>query len=165
MDGEHSARYKAFLLVAWAFVAYNVLGTIIGSLAALPVSNGQHGNVHTVGSQAIFGNGAAVSPPLFVTAIVALFVLAATRQGWLGRVGGAVTFLFAGFYLTAGKIGELTTSTSPLTGAKWDLVLVLGSIGLSLAAAVLLAGPWTLAGALRSRRAHPLRVEGASRTA
>ncbi len=130
-----------FLTAAWAFVGVNVLGTIVGGLAALPASNGQHGNIHDVGSQAVYGNGTAVSPPLFVTAALGLCVLAASRSSrWPGRLGAVLAFLFAGFYVSAGELGELTTGTSPLTGAKWELVLALGALGIATAAAVLLAG-------------------------
>ena len=82
---------------------------------------------------------------MFLLVIVVLAVFAATRGGWIRRVGAFVVWFYAGCYLSAAEIGELTTSTSPLTGAKWELVLVLGSIGLAIAAAVLLAGLWALA--------------------
>jgi phosphatidylglycerophosphate synthase len=148
-----------FLTAAWAFVAVNLLGTVIGGLAALPASNGQHGNVHDVGSQAIYGNGTATSPPLLLTAILCLSVLAATRSsGRLGKLGAVLAFLFAGFYVSAGELGELTTSTSPLIGAKWNLVLALGALGIAIATLTLLTG---LEGALaalarrRSRRRTP----------
>ena len=160
MHREHSPRYRAFLLAAWAFIAYNVLGTVIGWLAALPASNGQHGNVHDVGHQAIAGNGTALSPPLFLLVIMVLAGLAAARTGWISRAGAFIVWFYAGFYLSAGEIGELTTKTSPLTGARWNLVLALGSIGLAIAAAVLLAGIWTAAGALRARQPHPAQVKG-----
>jgi len=155
-----SSRYRIFLKAAWVFVAYNVLGMLVGWSAALPASNGSHGSVHDVGHQAIAGNGTALSPPLFLLVIVVLSVIAASRSGWIRRVGAAITFLYAGFYLSAGQIGELTTSTSPLTGAKWQLVLVLGSVGLAIAAAVLLAGLWALADALRSRSPRSVQAEG-----
>jgi FtsH-binding integral membrane protein len=148
-----------FLAAAWLFVAFNLVGTIVGWLAALPASNGRHGNVHHVGRQAVTGNGTALSPPLFITVILGLCVLAAARSGgWPGRIGAALTFLFAGFYVSAGELGELTTNTSPLTGAKWDLVLALGALGIAIAALTLVTGLRTLAGSL-SRRA---RAEAAS---
>lgn len=144
---------KRFLTAAWAFVAVNLLGTIAGGLAALPASNGQRGNVHDVGSQAVYGNGTAISPPLFVTVILGLCAFAATRSGrWPGTLGAVLLFLFAGFYVSAGELGELTTSTSPLAGAKWDLVLGFGALGIATAAAVLLAGLWTALTALAERR-------------
>jgi hypothetical protein len=143
---------RGLLAGAWAFAAYNFLGTLIGWLAALPASNGEHGNVHTVGSEAVRGNGTALSPPLFLVVAWALFVLAASRPGWLGKVGVALTFLSAVFYATAGELGELTTDTSPLTGTKWALVVVLGSLGIAIAAVVALAGLYWAALALAHRR-------------
>jgi hypothetical protein len=148
-----------FLMAAWAFVGVNVLGTIIGGLAALPASNGQRGNVHDVAGQAVYGNGTAVSPPLFVTVALGLCVLAAARSSrWPGRLGAVLAFLFAGFYVSAGELGELTTGTSPLTGAKWDLVLALGALGIAAAALVLLAGLWAVVVAFVERRRDPQRA-------
>lgn len=160
MQTEQSSRYRIFLRAALVFAAYNVLGLVVGLAAALPASNGSQGNVHDMTHQAIAGNGTALSPPLFLLVIVILAVIAATRNGWIGRVGAVLVWLYAGFYLSAGQIGELTTSTSPLTGTKWELVLVLGSIGLAIAAAVLLAGLWSLAGSVRSRAPRSLQAEG-----
>lgn len=160
VKAEQSSRYRVFLTAALVFTAYNVLGLVVGLAAALPASNGSQGNVHNMGHQEIAGNGTALSPPLFLLVIVVLAVIAATRNGWIRRVGAVIVWLYAGFYLSAGQIGELTTSTSPLTGAKWELVLVLGSIGLAIAAAVLLAGLWTFAGAVLSRTPRSLRAEG-----
>ncbi len=145
-------RRKLFLGTAWAFVAFIVAGTIVGSLASLPASNGQHGNTHNVVGQAVYGNGTALSPPLFITIILGLCVLAATRSdGWIGRVGALVTFLFAGFFVSAGELGELTTNTSPLSGVKWDMVLVLGSVGIAVAALTALAWIWMIVGAIMQR--------------
>jgi hypothetical protein len=141
---EHDAR-RWFLGSAWTFIAYNVVGALVGWLAALPASNGQHGNVHDVGSQALYGNGTALSPPLWLLAIWALCVVAASRTGWLGKVGVLLTFLVVVFYASAGELGELTTSTSPLTGSKWDLVLVLGGLGMAIALIVILAGVYWVA--------------------
>jgi hypothetical protein len=160
MQAEQSPRYRVFLKAALAFAAYNVLGMVIGLAAALPASSGSQGNVHDMSHQEIAGNGTALSPPLFLLVIVVLAVIAATRNGWIRRIGAFVIWFYAGFYLSAAQIGELTTSTSPLTGAKWELVLVLGSIGLVIAAAVLLAGLWTFAGAVRSRTPRSLQTEG-----
>ena len=89
---QHDAR-RLFLGAAWVFIAYNVLGALVGWLAALPESNGERGNVHNVGSNAVYGKGTALSPPLWLLAVWALFVLAATRHGWLGRLGVLLTFL------------------------------------------------------------------------
>src|SRR2546430_435190 len=83
-----------------------------------PHPNGQRGNVHDVGSQALYGNGTALSPPLWLLAVWGLFVFMATRSGWLGKLGAVLTFLTAVFYGSAAELGELTTNTSPLTGAK-----------------------------------------------
>ena len=129
-----------FLVAAWSFAAYNVFGTIVSCLASLPASNGQHGNVHTVVSQAVRGNGTALSPPLFLVILWALFVVAATRTGWLGKAGAMLIWLSAAFYASAGQLGELTTTTSPLMGAKWTLVLILGALGIAIAAVVVLSG-------------------------
>jgi hypothetical protein len=146
---------KRFLAAAWAFIAINLLGTIVGGLAALPASNGQHGNVHDVGSQALYGNGTATSPPLFITAILGLSVLAATRNNrWLGKLGAVLAFVFAGFYVSAGELGELTTNTSPLTGARWDLVLALGTLGIAIATLILLTGLESARAALTRRRSR-----------
>ena len=135
-----------------AFVLVLVLGTIVGWLAALPASNGQHGDTHNVGSQAVYGNGTALSPPLFITVLLGLCVFAATRNsGWLGKLGALLTFLFAGFFVSAGELGELTTSTSPLTGTKWHLVVVLGAVEIAVAAVVLLAAIWMAIGAISQR--------------
>jgi hypothetical protein len=145
---------RVFLTAAWTFAGYNFRGTLVAWLAALPASNGEHGNVHTVGSQAVHGNGTALSPPLFRVMVWVLFVLAASRLGWLGRVGAALTFVSAVFYASAGELGELTTNTSPLTGAKWVLVLVLGSLGIALAVAVALAGVYRAGLAISNRRSR-----------
>ena len=160
MQAEQSSRYRVFLKAALVFVVYNVLGLVVGLTAALPASSGAQGNVHDMSHQEIAGNGTALSPPLFLLVIVLLAVIAATRSGLIRRVGAVLIWLYAGFYLSAAQIGELTTSTSPLTGAKWQLVLVLGSIGLAIAAVVLLAGLWTVAGAVRSRAPRSLQAEG-----
>jgi heme/copper-type cytochrome/quinol oxidase subunit 2 len=92
-------------------------------------------------------------------AVWALFVLAATRHGWLGRLGALLTFLTAGFYAFAGQLGEIKKHTSPLTGAKWDVVLVLGSIGIAIALVVMLACVYMvvleIVGRVRTRRPHP----------
>lgn len=152
MDVERTERQRIFLLVMWTFVAYLALGMVVAWLEALPASNGMHGNVHTVGSQAIWGNGTALSPPLDLLAIVALFALAATRRGWVGRVGAIATVLFAAFYFLYGDMGELTTSTSPLTGSRWDVVLAFDSTGLAIAAVAMLTAVWALAGSRRSKR-------------
>lgn len=143
---------QLFLAAAWSFLAVIVLGTLVGWLATLPASNGQHGNLHNVASQAVYGNGTATSPPLFITVLLALCILAAARSnGWLGTIGATLAFLFAGFYASAGQLGELTTNTSPLTGAKWDLVLALGALGITLAALTLLTGIWAWAATLRRK--------------
>jgi hypothetical protein len=159
VQAVQSSRYRVFLKAALVFAAYNVFGLIIGLAAALPASSGSQGSVHDMTHQEIAGNGTALSPPLFLLVIVVLAAAAATRNGWIRRVGAFIVWFYAGFYLSAAQIGELTTRTSPLTGAKWELVLVLGSIGLAIAAAVLLAGLWTLAGAVRSRTPRSLQAE------
>jgi hypothetical protein len=142
-------RTKLFLAAAWAFVLLLLMGTLVGWLAALPASNGQHGNTHNVGSQAVYGNGTALSPPLFITVLLALCVLAASRsRGRPGKAGAILVFLFAGFFVSAGELGELTTHTSPLTGAKWQVVVALGSVEIALAALVLLAGLWIIVAAV-----------------
>ena len=41
---------RVFLIAAWAFVGYNFLGTLVAWLAALPASNGEHGNAHILTS-------------------------------------------------------------------------------------------------------------------
>ncbi len=143
---------KLFVRAAWGFVLVLVLGTIIAWIAALPASNGQHGHTHNVGSQAVYGNGTALSPPLFITVLLGLCVFAATRnRGWLGKLGVLLTFLFAGFFVSAGELGELTTNTSPLTGAKWDLVVVLGAVEIAVATLVVLAAFWMVVEALSPR--------------
>lgn len=162
MGSDHSVRYRVFLLAAWAFIAYNIIGMLVGWLAALAASNGSHGNIHDVGHQAIAGSGTALSPPLWFLVIVALAALAATRNRWIGRLGAFLAWFYAGFYLSAGQIEELTSKTSPLTGAKWDLVLVLGSIGLAIAAIVLLTGLRTFVITPRSKRPRALQVGAAS---
>ena len=154
------AGRQFFLRTAWGFVLVLLLGTIVGWLAALPVSNGQHGNTHNVGSQAVYGNGTALGPPLFITLLVGLCVLAATRNtGWLGKLGALLTFLFAGFFVSAGELGELTTDTSPLTGTKWHLVVALGAVEIAVAAVVALAAGWMAIGALTLRFRQPPREE------
>ncbi len=156
----HAERQKLFPRAAWGFVVVLLLGTVVGWLAALPASNGQHGNTHNVGSQAVYGNGTALSPPLFITILVGLCVLAATRNsGRLGRLGVLLTFLFAGFFVSAGELGELTTSTSPLTGTKWHLVVVLGAVEIAVAALVGVAALWLAVGALRDRSREQPREE------
>ena len=81
---QHDAR-RLFLGAAWVFIAYNMLGALVGWLAALPESNGERGNVHNVGSNALYGKGTALSPPLWLLAVWALIVLAATgTAGWAG---------------------------------------------------------------------------------
>ena len=159
MDGRYDRRYRAFLQLAWIFIGYNLLGMLIGWLEALPASNGSQGSVNNVGYQAITGNGTALSPPLFLLVIVIVAGIAATRSGWFRRIGAFGVWFYAGFYASAGELGELTTTTSPLTGIKWDLVLVLGALGIALAATVLGAGLWTLIGALRSRTRRPNRPD------
>ena len=155
---QHDAR-RLFLGAAWVFIAYNVLGALVGWLAALPESNGERGNVHNVGSNALYGKGTALSPPLWLLAVWALIVLAATRHGWLGRLGVLLTFLVAGFYASAGQLGEIKKHSSPLTGAKWDLVLVLGSIGIAIALVVMLAWVYMvvleIVDGVRTRRLRP----------
>lgn len=153
-------RYRRFLQVAWVFIAYNLFGMVVGSLLALPASNGSQGDVHNVWYQALAGDGTALSPPFFLLAIVILAGIAATRGGWIRRIGAFGVWFFAGFYLSAGELGEITSTTSPLTGMKWDLVLILGSIGIAIAAAVLVAGLWMLVGALRSRTVRSSDSEG-----
>jgi uncharacterized membrane protein len=151
MSISHSPK-QLFLAAAWSFLAVIVLGTLVGWLATLPASNGQHGDLRNVASQAVYGNGTATSPPLFITILLALCIVAAARNnGWLGRVGAVLTFLFAGFYVSAGELGELTTNTSPLTGAKWDLVLALGALGITIAALTILTGLWAGAATLRRK--------------
>jgi hypothetical protein len=157
-------RRRLFLGAAWTFIAFNLVATLVGWLAALPASNGQQGDIHNVGSQAIWGNGTALSPPLFLTIVWALFVLAATRRGRLGAIGAVLTFLSAGFYVFAGELGELTTTTSPLAGAKWDLVLVLGALGIVIAALTMLTGLWLAVTALGRRHGEaPLAERGRRR--
>jgi hypothetical protein len=143
---------KRFLQAAWAFFAFNLLGTLIGIVAALPASNGQHGDTHDVASQAFYGNGTALSPPFFLAVLLGICVLAATRsRGWPGRIGAFLIFLFAGFYASAGQLGELTTSTSPLTGTKWNLVVALGSLGILIAVVTFLTALWAAAAAFIQR--------------
>ena len=149
------ATRKLFLRAAWTFVGWNVIAALVASVAGLPASNGQRGDLHNVGSQALYGDGTALTPPLILVAVVALFVLAATlRRGRFGWVGAAVTIVAAIFYAFPGELGELTTTTSPLTGAKWDLALALGSLGIVIALATSLAGLYWVVASIRERRAR-----------
>jgi hypothetical protein len=76
----------------------------------------------------------------------------------LGKAGALLTFLAAGFYCFGGQQGELTTKTSPLTGAKWTLVLVLGWIGEAIALVVVVAAAYRALAAILNRTGRARRT-------
>lgn len=149
---NHTAR-KVFLRAGWTFAAYNFFGMAVGILADLPPCNGEVCTTDHIVHQATLGNGTALSPPLFISVVWALLVVAASRRGVLGTIGAFLLWFSALFYVSAGQLGELTSSTSPLTGWKWGLVIVLGSIGMAIAAVVWAAGTWRTILAVKARRA------------
>ena len=122
---------RTFPWIAWAFVGYVLVATVVAVLAKLPASANNHGDVHTVGSDALF-DGTALGPPLWSLPIAIVIVLAATRGHRAKIVDTALTVLPAAAYIY-GEIGELITTTSPLTGAKWTLVITAGALGIALA--------------------------------
>jgi len=143
---------RVFLGAGLSFAAYNFFGMAVGILADLPPCNGETCSTANIGRQAVLGNGTALSPPLFLSVVWVLFALAASRRGWLGAVGAFLLWFSAGFYVSAGQLGELTTTTSPLTGWKWDIVIVLGSVGMAIAAVLWIAGIWWVITVVKDRR-------------
>ena len=151
---NHRAR-RVFLGAGWGFAAYNFFGMAVGVLADLPPCNGEACSTARIWHQAVLGNGTALSPPLFLSVVWVLVVLAATRRGRLGAVGAFLLWFSAGFYVSAGQLGELTSTTTPLTGWKWGLVIALGSVGMAIAAVILIAGLWWAVSAVKNRRSDP----------
>ena len=158
---DRTAR-TVFLGAGWIFAAYNFFGMAVGVLADLPPCNGEVCSTAHIAHQAVLGNGTALSPPLFISVVWALLVLAAPRRGVLGAIGAFLLWFSALFYVSAGELGELTSTTTPLTGWKWGVVIALGSIGMAIAAVVCAAGIWWTITAVQNRRAASGTSEGAS---
>ncbi|MFL6239072.1 MAG: hypothetical protein ACJ735_06230 [Actinomycetes bacterium] len=148
---KRTAR-QVFLSAGWTFAVYNFFGMAVGVLADLPPCNGEACSTAHIVHQAVLGNGTALSPPLFLSVVWVLVVLAASRRGLVGAVGGFLLWFSAVFYVSAGQLGELTSTTSPLTGWKWGLVIALGSLGMAIAAVISIAGIWWAFTVVKNRR-------------
>ena len=143
--GVSSPGRRAFLLAAWAYVAYNVLLSVVGLVAKLPDLTSTHASTdHITVSQIVFSTGTIMSPPLILVAIAGLlFWGTRVKRNLVSKACTALSLLLVLFTAIEEATG-LGNRPALFSTGKWDLVIVLGVIFVMVAAAALVTGvAWT----------------------
>lgn len=141
-----------FVISVWAYVAYNVVASVVGLLVKLPDLPATHAHTdHLSVGQVLFTDGTIMSPPLvFMLAVVFLLLGSSARHLVVARV--CAVLLIVGVGLTAvDEAGGFSNKPHLYSAGKWDLALTVGSIFVVLAALAVISGITWLYTTVRAR--------------
>jgi hypothetical protein len=136
-----SRMRRVFLAAICAYIAINVAVSLIGLLFKLPDLPATQATTDaiTVG-QVLVSPGTIVSPPLLFMLIAVLLLWGVTsRVTWLSITCTVLIALGAGI-TAVDEYGGLLLRPIQYSQGKWDLVLVLGSVFIAVAAVVAISG-------------------------
>jgi hypothetical protein len=153
-----SSRGRMFVLATLAYIAWNVVVSIIGLIVKLPdlPAAETHADRLTLG-QVVADTGTIMSPPLALMILVGLLAWASTNsRAWVSRAATAATVLLVGLSVVAESTGFGEKPTTYSSG-KWHLCIALGTVFDVLGVAVLLTG---VLSAIASRSARGLNSSG-----
>jgi hypothetical protein len=147
-----SRMRRVFLVAACVYIGVNVVVSLIGLLFKLPDLPATQATTDaiTVG-QVLVSPGTIVSPPLLFMLIAALLLWGVTsRMTWLSRACTILIALGAGT-TAVDEYGGLLLKPIQYSQGKWDLVLVLGSVFIAIAAVTAISGvAWLALSILRA---------------
>jgi len=143
---------KRLRLVVLLVLGVMGVSTVFAIINKLPYEVGGTGDPNTVAADFIT-RGTAISPPLFILLVLLLCAGLTLRRGWVGTVGVVGIILLGILALVAGLQEPIVWRTlqAPVFGVFEIGILVLESLSLLLALAMIVFGVLTLIERNRTR--------------
>ena len=156
MTPTRPAQRGAFVVAAVAYIAFNVIASMVGVVAKLPDVTTTHAKTDNVPlGQVLFPDGTIISPPLALMVIAGLLLWGAlNHRVVVSRVCTALLIL--GVALTSiAEVTGLADRPSLCSPAKWHVAVVVGSTYGVIGFVAVVAGVVYLFSTLASRRRVP----------